>query len=211
MTITPWIFVGIVVLVIGRFISHRKMNHLRAGDYSVVGHCLLFIAALFYIDNIVDYPEDFPTAEDHIALIIGYLIVFGVPAVLFYVMSNRRNKKMQQRYYNYHQLVVVQGITDVYRISGIMGFSVANVINDLEYMVQANMIPNVFGEIEEEYEDDEEDEGYEDKFSDEEPAPVTSNVPVPVTCSGCGAVSSVKPGKGAECEFCGNALYIPNS
>lgn len=204
MQATTWMLFILLILVVGRFIAHARVNYARAKDYAFVGNCFLFAGIWIGVESMAVYPDTLETSDDYVSLIIGLFVLFGVPAIVFYVMSSFRKKKMQLRYQTYYHHVMVQGITDFHYLAGLMGLTVKHVTRDLNYMVGTNMIPNVFGGGEE-YSDDGE---YEEEYEDEESGVQHPGVPVAVTCSGCGATASVQPGVKAECEFCGNALHV---
>lgn len=183
------IVMGMFGLCLTRFIIHRNFSHKRAGDYRVIGHCLLILVVVLYFYDAWNAPEENASAAYHIGLFIGSLITLGIPAALFYLLGRRRDRKMQQRYYAYQQLVQDQGINDIYRIATIMRIKVEHVLNDLTYLIEVGYIPNV----------------WTNEYLSTPDRPVT----VSVTCTGCGSAASMERGTSKECEYCGKKLFAP--
>ncbi|MFC5403299.1 hypothetical protein [Cohnella soli] len=211
MVVISWMIVILFFISIYRFLAHRKTNHQRASDYAFVGHAFLFIGACMYAVGASTDPEVYKTSSDHVGYIGGLVILFGFPAVFFYVFAKSRQRKMRDRYKAYYQLVIDKGMSEVDQIAVVMRLSRKETMQDLEYLIATGIIPDLFEEgysaeeecsDEEDYVDEEEyDEEYDEEVYDEEP-----EGPVPVVCSGCGATSTVNPGKRRTCEYCGRAL-----
>jgi len=198
--------IGLFIYCVTRFVSHRKVNHKRASDYNAVGNSFLTILVVFYFELTLNSPEDFQDNFDYIGTFIICLILIGTPAALFYIMGHLRNKKMQKRYKAYYQLVENQGVTDLLQISDITGIRADHVIKDLNYLAEIGYISNLPGlgasMVGEDY------TTYAANVDSRE-MPIR-DVEVPVTCFGCGATSSARPGTGKECEYCGNMLIAPD-
>lgn len=196
---TSWMLIILLILIFGRFIAHSRVNHYRGKDYAFVGHCFLFAGVWIGVEGTFFYPETMEPSEN-IFFIIALIVEFGVPAAIFYVMARLRNKKMQRRYQAYIHCVNAAGITNVYQIASIMRLSVKHVKRDLDYMIRYRMIPNIF----------EEKRVFPTRkvteIKDEVSELQSPGVAAAVTCSGCGATASVKPGVTTACEYCGNVL-----
>ncbi|BBI36753.1 phage holin family protein [Cohnella abietis] len=218
--------VGIVLLLV-RFVTHYKYNHLRANDYMLVGHA--FITFYAFIAFIVMLASE--TTSDVVALLIVFGILIGVPAIIFYIVGARRKKKMANLYNLYYHLTTAQGIDAIDRIAELTGEKPRNVTQDISYMIvsgrltDARLDPTAQLVI----------MGNRTAKGQENPNPVggpatreqiimtdqvaaaragagASSQPAPkmVTCSGCGSSSKVIPGQRQDCEFCGNSLFIPS-
>ncbi|MCD9024806.1 hypothetical protein [Cohnella silvisoli] len=234
-----WIILGMIlffpvgaVLLLIRFVAHYKVNHLRADDYKLVGHSFLVLLGLVWVIVAAASSESTPDDTNAVFIVLG--VFFGVPAIIFYIIAYRRRMKMQALYNLYDTLIYEKEMESIDQISRLTGQSVNNVMQDLEYLIDTEVFTGATldketREIFVEYEEDDSDEEYveedeeeideeyveeneeEDNYTEavNQTAATSAAVPMPITCSGCGASSRVIPGKHTDCEFCGNVLYLP--
>jgi hypothetical protein len=212
--------VGIILLII-RFAAHYKYNHLRAKDYGVVGHSFMVLYGLLLV--IVFATES--RADDIVPLVVVFGIMLGIPGVIFYILGNSNKNKMNNLYQQYYHLTTVQGIESVSRISELTGVSRRNVTQDLTYMIASHKLPDArFDPVAQVVtlgsrratdatsaatSTGRPNEATREQIILSEQAAASGLTAQSVTCTGCGATSSVIPGRSRECEFCGSVLFVP--
>lgn len=222
--VTPFLLFLVIILIVVRQTRHRGLNHLKAKDYAISGHYFVLLIICGHVEYTVS--DDITSTSDQFALLFVWLIMFGIPAFIFYSLSRKWKRRMQQRYFAYQQLVTQQGITNVYQLSGFMNLDVRDVITDLEYMAHAGMIPHSVLEQQHAPFVPNASQGMHTE-AQVPPSPASNHhspggkqaadaqkasapkAPVSIRCGGCGAVAVVTPGSSVECEFCGNALTYP--
>lgn len=205
-----------LILLAIRFYLHRHYHHLKSRDFQFAGHCF---AILFGFWGIAMYN----VSKGEMFNPVSPLLVFGIPAVIFYILSSKWKKKMVLVYQAYYRVIVEQRNSSFERIAVLTGRNVENVTQDIKHMIRMGILTDVvFNEVlqritlnspDEEYEEEEYEEGeyeedseYESESGDAEVAASTVNGPISINCSGCGASSRLNPGEHKECEFCGNML-----
>lgn len=221
--------VGIALLII-RFIKHRNYNHFRAKDYTLVGHSFVtFCAAISGLVLLVEWSSPEEDMSGAMAVLILSAIIFGIPAILFYVLGATRKKKMGNLYQMYNHFITVQGVESIDRITELTGESIRNVTQDLSYMIASEKLQDAKLDTVRRsvtlnnrtatgpYSSDASDERRDNHNGDRQEAAAGSNsrggnsgnAAQSVLCSGCGSSSRVIPGRSQECEFCGNVISIP--
>jgi hypothetical protein len=219
---------GLVLLLI-RFITHYKYNHLRGKDYTLAGHCfMLLFGCISIIILLATAGTD--SSGDAPAMTIAFFILFGLPGLFFYFLGARRKKKMNNLYNLYDHLTTTQGVEKFDRLAEITGENVRNVTQDLDYMIRSGRLADATLDMtyqqirlghrsaQPEGQTDAAAAIAEQARSQQQAAAgraaaSTSSRPAPVsiTCPGCGSTSRVVPGESRDCEFCGNVLHIPAS
>jgi predicted flap endonuclease-1-like 5' DNA nuclease len=220
--------IGIVLLLI-RFAAHYKYNHLRAKDYTLVGHSFMILFGWFALIVLLA-TADTNTAGDVTGILVVLFIFLGLPGVFFYILGSNRKKKMNNLYNLYEHLTTVQGIEKFDRLAELTGENVRNVTQDLEYMIRSERLADAtldmtyqqirlgHRSVQPEGQTDAATAIAEQARSQQQAAAgraaaSTSSRPAPVsiTCPGCGSTSRVVQGESRDCEFCGNVLHIPAS
>ncbi|QJD85705.1 hypothetical protein [Cohnella herbarum] len=212
--------VGIILLII-RFATHYKYNHLRAKDYGVVGHSFMILYGLILLITFASSTG----SDDIIPMVVVFGIFLGLPGVIFYILGSTREKKMKNLYNMYYHLTTAQGIESVSRISELTGVSRRNVTQDLTYMIASHRLPDArFDPVAQVVtlgsrratdptsaatSTGRPNEATREQIILTEQAAASGLTAQSVTCTGCGSTSSVIPGRSRECEFCGSVLFVP--
>lgn len=211
----PYIILFIVWLCLSPYRNVKNENHKRAEAYEAVGSCALYLSIAFYLRDIFTSPEDFPTVWSYIKVFLLYMLACIPIIIIFFYIAHRRNLKMQKRYDLYGQLVEGQGITNVYKIAAITGINANDVMQDLKYLMDQGKISTMFKWNKPDEDEDEDDREENVEAEDHQKAypaigdhkaAQKENFKVAVTCTGCGASSSLWPGTSEECEYCGKTL-----
>ncbi|WP_256759578.1 hypothetical protein [Cohnella sp. WQ 127256] len=222
--------VGIALLII-RFIKHRNYNHFRAKDYTLVGHSFVtFGAAISGLVLLVELSSQEEDMSGAMAVLILSAIIFGIPAILFYVLGATRKKKMDNLYQMYNHFITAQGVESIDRITELTGESIRNVTQDLSYMIASEKLqdakldtvrrsvtlnnrtatgPNSSENASDERRDNHNEDRQAAAAGSNSRGGNSGNAAQSVLCSGCGSSSRVIPGRSQECEFCGNVISIP--
>ncbi len=205
-----------VLLILIRFALHSPVNHLRAQDYRIVGHAFMTFYALCVLILILALSSDpTTTVVDLILVAVVMAVILVTPGIVFYVLANARNKKMQLLYIRYKQLTLDDGVQTVSGLAQFTGESSKNVTQDISFMIASGLFPNASldsaGRITvTRRSSPAASSSAEAAASTERGAAVRTPraQTVAVICSGCGSSSEVVPGERKECEFCGNMLSV---
>lgn len=205
-----------ILLILIRFALHSPVNHLRAQDYRVVGHAFMTFYALCVLILILALSSDpTTTVVDLILVAVVMAVILVTPGIVFYVLANARNKKMQLLYIRYKQLTLDDGVQTVSGLAQFTGESSKNVTQDISFMMASGLFPNASldsaGRITvTRRSSSAASSSAEAAASTERGAAVRTPraQTVAVICSGCGSSSEVVPGERKECEFCGNMLSV---
>ncbi|RED83299.1 hypothetical protein [Cohnella phaseoli] len=205
-----------ILLILIRFALHSPVNHLRAQDYRVVGHAFMTFYALCVLILILALSSDpTTTVVDLILVAVVMAVILVTPGIVFYVLANARNKKMQLLYTRYKQLTLDDGVQTVSGLAQFTGESSKNVTQDISFMIASGLFRNASldsaGRITvTRRSSPAASSSSEAAASTERGAAVRTPraQTVAVICSGCGSSSEVVPGERKECEFCGNMLSV---
>ncbi|WP_027086527.1 hypothetical protein [Cohnella panacarvi] len=200
------------VLILIRFAAHAKVNHFRAKDYRVTGHVFLTLFLMAVLINVLvgATASDF-TVSTAVTVIVVFAITLGIPAAIFYIVAYKRNKKMEELYSEYYSLIMFDNIRTLEGLSQRTGISLNEVKQDISYMIASQELPDALLDsatgtiLVSEQSDEWDEEALDEDYSEGEEEDSVSRT---VTCTGCGATSTVSPSESRECEFCGNVLAV---
>lgn len=199
--------IGIVLLII-RYGLHSKYNYLREKDHRLTANILLTILGIIALICLIATM----TGDNLMISLIIFLVLLGLPALLFYAAASSRKKKMDALYKLYSLLITEQGKTSIAALSLSAGEPARKVKEDVRYMIATGhlpdasitlngdiVLPDYRGNI-----GSNNNSGFTQQAAAAKDS--SSNGPKSEICSGCGAAVNVYPGKSQECEFCGNII-----
>ncbi len=223
--------VGIVLFGI-RVWKHRNLSYQKIYDWAVAGTAFLImysIMCLIFTDE----------ANRKLDIFIFISILFLLPGLLLLWVSGRKRKRLYQRYEQYRNIVMNQGVTSIYGISERVFQRPMVVAYDLQRMVYLKMLPNAVidtdsmriifdqgrsaastihvnvavsgdGSV-----GDRLNRGFDGKSERSNPQPsfAKAEKPLPKTveCSGCGSSTLLRPGQSTTCAYCDSPLSYPKS
>ncbi|GGD90116.1 hypothetical protein [Paenibacillus nasutitermitis] len=212
------------LLVLVRFMRHRHKSYMRARDYKVAGFAIL-LSTPMVTALIATAPDSEPDANGGGPLPFFFLMFV---AILLLILSRASRLKIERIFEKYKQLIIVQRVTGIDQIAQAVGVHTEKVLNDLQYMVRAGLLPFAYIDranrqvtmqrVQEPWDNPPIPPTPQNGQWGDQPFPpvpggqqgAPSNPaprsPVSVNCTGCGAASTILPGENKYCEFCGNVL-----
>ncbi|MCR8642944.1 hypothetical protein NV379_09755 [Paenibacillus sp. N1-5-1-14] len=200
--------VGVALLII-RYALHAKYNHLREKDYRLTGHVLMTLLGLCMLLFLASGA----TGDVFVGIFIPFFILFGIPAIFFYVIAYSRKKKIIALYKAYYWLIIEQGNGTIVALSQSTGVSVKKVREDIRYMIATGQLPNASltdsGDIVLPGRTMKSEMQMNDSATAQTSAAMEARIEgtsKSVFCSGCGAAVKLHPTQPKECQYCGTVL-----